>query len=74
MKCGNRPACAAFLMVESAEMLPKVKPRKVAKPVRKAERPDLQTQFEELLHQVWRCESDWRFDDRLDVQLKIRRR
>lgn len=51
-------------------MLPKVKPTTV----KRAERPDLQTQFEELLDQVWRCESEWRFDDRLDVQLKIKRR
>ena len=51
-------------------MLSKVKDPKV----KSEERPDLQTQFEALLDQVWRCESDWRFDDRLDVQLKLRHR
>ena len=29
--------------------------------------PDLQTQFESLLHQVWRCEADWRLYDRIDA-------
>ena len=27
--------------------------------------PDLQTQLEDLLHQVWRCEAEWRLDDRI---------
>jgi hypothetical protein len=30
-----------------------------------AEILDLHSQLEELLNQVWRCEADWRFDDRL---------
>lgn len=29
--------------------------------------PDLQSQLEELLNQVWRCEADWRLWDRLDA-------
>lgn len=27
---------------------------------------DLQTQLESLLNQVWRCEADWRREDRVD--------
>ena len=29
--------------------------------------PDLQTQFESLLDQVWRYEAEWRFNDRIDA-------
>ncbi len=29
--------------------------------------PDLQSQFESLLDQVWRCEGDWRLYDRIDA-------
>ncbi len=29
--------------------------------------PDLPSQFESLLDQVWRCEADWRFYDRIDA-------
>jgi hypothetical protein len=29
--------------------------------------PDVQTQLETLLDQVWRCEAEWRFDDLLDL-------
>jgi hypothetical protein len=29
--------------------------------------PDLPTQFESLLDQVWRCEADWRLYDRIDA-------
>ena len=35
--------------------------------------PDVQTQFETLLDQVWRCEAEWRFDDRLDLATRLRR-
>ncbi len=28
---------------------------------------DLHSQLEELLNEVWRCEAEWRFDDRLDL-------
>ncbi len=31
--------------------------------------PDLQTQLEALLDQVWLCEAEWRFDDRLKLSL-----
>ena len=29
--------------------------------------PDLQTQFEDLLHSVWLAEQEWRLDDRIDL-------
>ena len=35
--------------------------------------PDPQTQLETLLDQVWRCEAEWRFDDRLDLATRLRR-
>lgn len=35
---------------------------------------DLPTQFEELLAVVWWAEKNWRFDDRLDLSLKLQRR
>jgi hypothetical protein len=42
-----------------------------ASPVRKGRRdsdlPDLQSQFESLLDQVWRSEADWRLYDRIDA-------
>ena len=63
--------------MRDAKVLPKVKPHKSAAPkpvVRRAERPDLQTQFEEMLDKVWRCESEWRFVDRIDMALRIKRR
>jgi hypothetical protein len=33
----------------------------------KSDAPDLHTQFESMLDQVWRSESDWRLWDRLDA-------
>jgi hypothetical protein len=33
----------------------------------KSDAPDLHTQLESLLDQVWRSESDWRLWDRLDA-------
>ena len=40
-------------------------------PVRNSRRgfepPDLYTQLESLLDQVWRCEADWRLYDRIDA-------
>ena len=33
--------------------------------------PDVQTQFETLLDQVWRCEAEWRFDDLLDLATRL---
>jgi hypothetical protein len=35
--------------------------------------PDLQTQLESLLDSVWKAEADWRFDDRIDLALQLRR-
>ena len=29
--------------------------------------PDLHTQFEDLLHQVWRSEAEWRLYHRIDA-------
>lgn len=34
---------------------------------RKSDAPDLHTQFESMLDQVWKSESDWRLWDRLDA-------
>jgi hypothetical protein len=33
--------------------------------------PDLHTQLESLLHEVWLCESTWRFDDRIALAVKV---
>jgi len=33
--------------------------------------PDLQSQFESLLDQVWRSESDWRLWDRVDQAVML---
>ena len=33
--------------------------------------PDLRTQWESLLDQVWRCEADWRLWDRLDAAVRM---
>jgi hypothetical protein len=33
--------------------------------------PDLQTQFESLLDQVWQSESDWRLWDRVDAAVRL---
>jgi hypothetical protein len=35
--------------------------------------PDLHSQLEALLDAVWLAEANWRFDDRLDQALKVRR-
>lgn len=43
----------------------------------KSNEPDLHTQFESLLDQVWRSEAEWRLWDRLDAadaQEAIRRK
>lgn len=43
---------------------PRMRPgKKTRKP---ADVPDLQTQFEDLLHCVWEAEKNWRFFDRID--------
>jgi hypothetical protein len=36
-----------------------------------SDRPDLQTQLESLLDEVWRCESTWRLDDRIALAVKV---
>jgi hypothetical protein len=41
--------------------------------VQRSDRPDLQTQLESLLDEVWRCESTWRFDDRIALAVKVDR-
>jgi hypothetical protein len=40
---------------------------------RNRDAPDVQTQLETLLDQVWRCEAEWRFDDRLDLATRLGR-
>jgi len=37
----------------------------------KSDAPDLHTQLETLLDQVWHSESDWRLWDRLDAAVMI---
>ena len=39
----------------------------VANRSRGSDPPDLQSQFESLLDQVWRCEADWRLYNRIDA-------
>ena len=36
--------------------------------------PDLQTQYESLLDQVWRSEADWRLWDRVDALVMLESR
>ena len=36
--------------------------------------PDIQSQLEGLLDQVWRCEADWRPNDRIDLAVRVTRR
>ena len=35
--------------------------------------PDLQTQYEELLDAVWRCEREWNLDQQLDLAIQVQR-
>ena len=37
----------------------------------RSDAPDLQTQFESLLDQVWQSESDWRLWDRVDAAVLL---
>ena len=37
----------------------------------RSDAPDLHTQLESLLDQVWRSESDWRLWDRLDAAILL---
>ena len=41
------------------------------KPRRPQTEPDLQTQLESLLDEVWNCESTWRLDDRIALAVKV---
>jgi hypothetical protein len=36
--------------------------------------PELQTQWESLMDQVWRCEAEARLDDRIDLAARLDRR
>ena len=38
-----------------------------------AERPDLFTQLEAMLHQVWEQEAVWRDEDRIDLAARLYR-
>ncbi len=37
----------------------------------RSETPDLHTQLESLLDQVWHSESDWRLWDRVDAAVRL---
>jgi hypothetical protein len=37
----------------------------------RSDAPDLHTQFESLLDQVWQSESDWRLWDRVDAAVLL---
>lgn len=37
----------------------------------RSDAPDLQTQLESLLDQVWQSESDWRLWDRVDAAVRL---
>lgn len=37
----------------------------------RSDAPDLHTQLESLLDQVWQSESDWRLWDRVDAAVKL---
>lgn len=37
----------------------------------KSDAPDLHSQFESMLDQVWRSEADWRMWDRLDAAVQL---
>ena len=38
-----------------------------------AERPDLFTQLEAILHEIWEQESAWRLEDRIDLAARLYR-
>lgn len=38
-----------------------------------SEPPDLQTQLEAILDQVWRCEAEWRLDNRIELAVRRHR-
>jgi len=35
--------------------------------------PWLRQQLEDLIVQVWKCEAEWRFDDRIDLAVRRQR-
>ena len=37
----------------------------------RSDAPDLHTQFESLLDQVWQSEADWRLWDRVDAAVRM---
>jgi len=37
----------------------------------RSDAPDLQTQLESMLDQVWQSEADWRLWDRLDAAIRF---
>jgi hypothetical protein len=41
------------------------------KPRTTPQTPDLRTQLESVLHQVWRSEADWRLWDRVDAAVRF---
>jgi hypothetical protein len=41
--------------------------------LRETERPDLFTQLEAILHQVWEQEAAWRDEDRIDLAARLYR-
>ena len=49
-------------MLKQSSSAPSVRNRS-----RGSDPPDLQSQFESLLDQVWRCEANWRLYDRIDA-------
>lgn len=49
-------------------------PNTVGRPATEVQEvPDLATQLESLLDCIWRCETEWRLDDRIDLTLRLRR-
>ncbi len=52
-------------MLPNAKQVSNRKPKPISR--RQDEVLDLHSQLEDLLNQVWRCEDEWRFDDRLDL-------
>ncbi len=46
-------------------------PQQALRKRQRPSRPDLQTQLESLLDQVWRCEGSWRLDDRIALAVRV---
>lgn len=58
-KAGGKKSC------EARRMMP------ATRKVEQEYLPDLQTQLEALLDQVWRSEADGRFQDRIDLVVRL---